>query len=180
METNYFDEIPGTRVRRQYFDLPLKITVIMAVLLTELFTIFNFSISDFYFDEWIEFVFESTGWFLIPISIFLLLSVLNKTVFGEVVCVVNQQGIYYKYGHAKWENIAWIKHNLPFIHKTVCVSEYIQITLKSESRIDVEHIPKYVLMVAKNKFKKIKVRGDAVELVYLLAFVIMGIIFFFS
>ncbi|MBQ8894441.1 MAG: hypothetical protein IJ043_08560 [Clostridia bacterium] len=83
-------EIPGQKIRRQYFNVLLfgENTVILAAML---FATVWLLLGKSSLSEWLE------GWFtamifLVPLY---LLSLLNRFFFGKTVCVLNEEGIFY-------------------------------------------------------------------------------------
>lgn len=111
MEVNFLKHIEGKKIRRQYFNIPL--IVLYSLMIAIPYSIFTISLCIGKFDsyEW-----SSTLWTSIWVCFFfslplLVLRALNKHCFGRIICVLNQEGIYYSNkGKLRWETIEKIEY----------------------------------------------------------------------
>jgi hypothetical protein len=67
----------------------------------------NFNLSNWFSD-----LFVSVEVCLILAVPFIILSVLNRRYFGKIICVINEDGIHYKDGLIKWDDIVKIEYEI--------------------------------------------------------------------
>ena len=89
--------IPGTRIRRQYFNIPIylvaqmDITLICIIASTQIQK--GRAFSDYFGD--IVFIIVFGAAIILPLAI---LSLLNRFYFGEIICVLDEKGVHYEDG----------------------------------------------------------------------------------
>ena len=110
MGENNLKKLRGKKIRRQYFNAP--IIVLYLSMATILSTVFIFSLWRGKLDT---LDLPSTAWtgvwvcfcFSLP---FLILRTLNKHFFGKIICVLNEEGIYYPTGKLRWETVEKLEY----------------------------------------------------------------------
>ena len=111
MGENHLKHIEGKKIRRQYFNIPL--IVLYSLMLAIPYAIFTISLCMGKLDsyEW-----PATLWTSIWVCFFfslplLVLRALSKHCFGRIICVLNEDGIYYSHkGKLCWETIEKIEY----------------------------------------------------------------------
>lgn len=110
MEGTRLKNIDGKKIRRQYFNIPL--IILYSLMLAIPYAIFTISlcIGKFEPSNW-----PSTLWISIGVCFFfslplLILRTLNKHLFGRILCVLAEEGIYYPKGMLRWETIEKIEY----------------------------------------------------------------------
>ncbi len=114
MNKNLLREINGDKIRWQYFTYPILILMFCMLFTPYCILVFSFSAGDFNLSNWISDLFISAEVCLIFAIPFVILSILNKRFFGRIICVVNENGIYYKDGLLKWNDIIKIEYEIQF------------------------------------------------------------------
>lgn len=156
---NNFKDVFGMRIRRQYFNFPIFITFLVFWLCFGFFTFIPLFRGNFDFENWKNDVFASAlaiRIFIFPCSIF---SVLNRFFFGKIVCVLNEEGIHYKDGFIKWNDVLSIKYHITHIGRFRFRPAYIDVVCKNET-IQIKSVPLYMLSIIKNFNTDIKTNND--------------------
>lgn len=157
MKKSLLKDITGKKIRRQYFNVPLIIlydimlfvpyTIFVVDLMTGKFAPYDF-LSDLWISIWVCFCFS------LPI---LLLRTLNKHFFGRIICVFNEEGIYYAdKKKLRWETIKKIEYAIGSNPRRTII--YTQ----GGWRIVLEHTPMYIVSRIKKYRKEIDVRVSGV------------------
>ena len=110
MEEKNLKQIDGKKIRRQYFSAPLIILVYSMISTSYGILVLDLMTGKFVLSDWLSGVlisFEICLVFSIP---FLLLSILNRTCFGKIICVVNPDGIHHKDGLTRWSDIIKVEY----------------------------------------------------------------------
>lgn len=179
-------EMKGDKIRTQYFNMVLYFyLMIMAPIMAFLPLMMSsagrsFTLSEFIEGSWIIFV------FLFP---FILLSILNRFLFGKLVCVLTHQGIHTESAFLEWNKIVKITYcpQIPSkygmrVPKDFC---HAAITVRNENggtyEIVVPHCPLYAI----RKMKKLseghnitfKYKFTAIIIVIAAIFAIYAVIF---
>lgn len=146
-------KIEGQRIRRQFFNIPIYF--ILSFDLAMLCGLTAGCIKDDDFSRWPE-----IGGFLMAVSapfllLLLLLSLVNRFFFGEIICVINDQGLHYHNGFIRWSQInqAVYEPDLPGeIGWRICCCNELHLTVKSfqkETKIVLDHAPLLLLRIIK-------------------------------
>ena len=112
MKRNHLREIDGEKIRWQYFSWPIVILIFCMFFVPYCILVFSLSAGDFNLSNWFSALFicvEVCFAFSIP---FVILSILNRRFFGKIICVINENGIYYKDGLLKWDEILKIAYEI--------------------------------------------------------------------
>ena len=118
MESN-LKHIQGKKIRRQYFTIPVLIHYVLMLFVPYCILIFSIQLGKFNMHEWISSIWISV-WVGFCFSLpWILLKFLNRLYFGEIVCVLTEDGIHYKNGFIEWNSISKIEYviDLPPRHK---------------------------------------------------------------
>ena len=117
MEEKNLRHIDGKKIRRQYFSAPLIILVYSMISTSYGILVLDLMTGKFVLSDWLSGVlisFEICLVFSIP---FLLLSILNRTCFGKIICVFNPDGIHHKDGLTRWSDIIKVEYEIEFYSK---------------------------------------------------------------
>ena len=90
--------IPGKRFRRQFFTLPLLITVLLFLYLPYLISILMIAFGDFSLSDLAKII-ATQSIILLPLMLlFTVLWILNRRFFGRIICVSTDKWIYHAGG----------------------------------------------------------------------------------
>lgn len=149
--------IPGKRVRRQYFNIPIYMILSMDAAFLSEWTAIAILDAETGFATWWEF----TG-LLLAVSLVLLLplailSVLNRFCFGNVICVLDDKGLHYEAGFIEWRQIkkAVYEPDLPstYMHRFFYCCNQLCLSVRhfqKEKQIELDHAP-FLLLQAVRK-----------------------------
>lgn len=107
-------EIDGDKIRVQYFTWLILIFIWCAFFVPYCMLVFSLQMGDFDLSEWLSGLIISLEvciGFSIP---FVILSILNRNFFGKIVCVLDKDGIHYKDGIIKWNDVVKIEYEIEF------------------------------------------------------------------
>lgn len=172
----------GERIREQYFNvfifmlifivfIPFIILFTISVIADGLGTKFN-EISDI-----LDAVFMILKILILPV----VLSVLNRYVFGEIICVLDDVGITFSGGFIRWDSITDIIYVIDFPDKHSFGCCYARVIGK-DINIKIYSAPAFLLLRARKYNENIKVRYSKWSIAMLVTFavapsIIMAIIF---
>ena len=109
MENNLKD-IQGIKIRQQYFTIPVFIHYVMMLFVPYCILIFSMRFGIFNMQEWLSSVWISV-WVCFCFSLpWVILKFLNTAYFGKGICVLTENGIYYKDGFIEWNRISKIEY----------------------------------------------------------------------
>lgn len=151
---------PGERIKRQYFNMPLYIYSSFSVQIVILLPILNIFLGKENMTRYT--IIDMFGMlcfvllFFIPLIV---LSILNRFVFGRVVCVINQEGVHYEQGVISWDKISNIEYEIELPSRSAsrdrsCFARL----LGDELDVQLIHAPYYFTKRAKKYNSKIKVK----------------------
>lgn len=112
MKRNHLREIYGEKIRWQYFSWAILILIFCMFFVPYCIFVFSLSAGDFNVSNWFSDLLicvEVCFAFSIP---FVILSILNQQFFGKIICVINENGIYYQDGLLKWDEILKIEYEI--------------------------------------------------------------------
>lgn len=146
-------DINGTKIRWQYFTVPIYIIWGMCFLTVVSFLI-CFSLKEgkaFYdmlgdiADVWFTMVIVT-----LPVA---LLAVLNRLFFGKIICVLDESGMHCKEGFIRWEDISEVAYNIDLPGKRSWGNSSATVTGKyingQSFEILLNHAPHYLLYKVK-------------------------------
>lgn len=138
-------------IRMQYFNFVLYYCVFCAVWIPFTVIFISLMLGGFTWAEALETVWISLvlhGMLALP---FIVLSILNRYLFGKVVCMLCENGIQSDDTLIKWENIEKIEYQIElpargmFLHK-----QYNRAIVYTKNKeISIQHAPLYILRAAK-------------------------------
>ena len=153
-------EIPGEKIRRQYFNIPIIFVLIFYLSLV--LSILTIAVGEgtFSADECLMLTKKLTaiaGLILLPMTV---LSALNRFCFGEIICVLNEKGMYYEEEAVRfipWRELRRVSYqpDIPWRsgYKSHCYCTRAEITVQSfkkKKQFALYHVP-YMLL---GKIKK--------------------------
>ncbi len=175
MKHNHLKDLIGERIRHQYFNFPIYIFLSILLLAFEIVTFIPLFESDFNFNKWTEDIFASVFTITIFIAPCIVFSVLNRFFFGKIVCVLNDEGIHYKDGLIKWNDILSVKYNITHIGRFHFRPAYIDVVCKNKT-IQIESVPLYMFSIVKKFNVDIKIKNDKMIWVIVTTIIITPII----
>lgn len=154
------NKISGERLRRQYFNIPIYLIVSIYSAIAAGFLVVAAK------EHTLDSVFQNADFLsllaigaavLVPL---LVLSILNRYCFGELVCVLNPKGLYYEEnGHIQcidWRDIKKVRYapDVPTdIGRRFCSFNTAYVTVKS-FRQEIEHEVTYAPLALLRKVKR--------------------------
>ena len=179
MQKNHaFKNIPGQKVRRQFFNIPIFFILsfdmaLIAASSADLIKNANYTIIN-----WLE----DAAFYLkvsaVPLLPLIILSLLNHFCFGEVICVLSNQGMHYAQGLIDWNQIkcAVYHADLPFeVGRGFFCCNELHLTIQSsqkEKQIELDHAPFLLLRKIKKRCPEIpcKMSGLGIAMVLSVSF----------
>lgn len=138
-------------IRMQYFNIILYYCAICAIWIPFMVIVISFMFGDIKWADVLETVWISLalhGMLALPFSV---LSILNRFLFGKIVCVLCEDGIQLDGTLIKWKNIKKIEYQIElpsrgmFLHK-----QYNRAIVYTKNEdITIQHAPLYILRAAK-------------------------------
>lgn len=170
--------IDGQKIRRQYFNGILwfaTVCVVPYALITYLMNLFfgRETGALCQFSEVIG-VFIVLLIMMIPVII---LSILNRSFFGDVVCVLEKEGLHHKDGFIIWDAIVKMEYELNIPTKDRKYFCYVSITKHSRFGAEIIHAPYFLLKEAKNYHISLEV-GMSKRSKFLIRFFMIVLVFF--
>ncbi len=148
MKKNPLKEIEGKRIRWQYFTAAFLIVGFVMVFVPYCLLIFSLMDGDFVLAKWLSDVLitvEVGIAFCLP---FVPLYVLCRLWFGKLICVLNADGIHYKDGFVKWQDIQKIEYEIDMPSRTSFRCCRVLLYTKNET-IEIRHAPMCLLSAVK-------------------------------
>ncbi len=175
MKRNPLKDIEGKKIRKQYFNVPIYLYSAMCLFVLLFVTFEQIYSGNFNFEQWIEDVFAVLFVFVLFIVPLLILSVLNRFLFGKIVCVLNEKGIYYSEGYTYWHDIDCLEYSATQLGRWSFYPAYIDIVCKKKS-IRILSAPYYTLSVSRKYHSKIKTKFDNIVWFVLVFVILLGVI----
>lgn len=175
MKHNHLKNLNGVRIRHQYFNFLIYILLTILIVVIEMVTFIPLFEGNFNFGKWAEDIFTSIFTitiFIVPCIVF---SVLNRFFFGKIVCVLNEEGIHYKDGLIKWNDIVSIEYNITAVSRIHFRPAYIDVICKNKT-IQIESVPLYMFSTVKKFNADIKTKKDKMIWVILATIILAPII----
>ncbi len=167
MKNNDFRDVHGVRIRRQYFNY-IILDLLMIFLFFFIMRTFTPMLGGFDIREWAK----SVGSLILKIGgiglPFAVLSVLNLFFFGKTVCVINEDGIHYRNGLIRWDDILYLKFNCVTYSKfRNYYPSYITVVCKDNLKgIEITSAPFFMFFAAKKFKADIRIKTDKALLIY--------------
>ncbi|MBR3979253.1 MAG: hypothetical protein IKJ94_06495 [Oscillospiraceae bacterium] len=168
-------DLIGIQIRRQYFNIPIFIFLSVLLLAFETVTFVPLFESNFSFNKWLDDIFASVFTLSILIIPCVILSVLNRFFFGKIICVLNEEGIYYTDGLIKWDDILGIRYHITFLGRTHFQPACVDIACK-KATIQIKSAPLYMLSVAKKYNPDINIKKDRMIWILVASVIVIPII----
>lgn len=166
MKDNSFRDTDGVRIRRQYFNY-IILDLMLVFLFFFIMRTFTPVLGRFDIDEWAKSVGSLAlriGGIALPFAV---LSVFNLFFFGKTVCVINEDGIHYRNGLIRWDDILYLKFKFYTYSKfRTYYPSYITVVCKQQ-KIEITSAPFYMFFVAKKFKRNIRIKIDKTLLIYI-------------
>jgi hypothetical protein len=172
------EQIPGERIRRQYFNIPIYLILSFSTpILIYLFSA-AWKYSDSVTEDYLSFLHALIILYLHILIPLVILSVLNRFCFGKVVCVLNKKGIYF-YDHKviciPWSSIKEVTYapNYPDTHRSAR-SGYNSVKIatmpfKKTVITEIRQVPFYLLGKMKAYCPNVKYRIEKFDIICMLS-----------
>lgn len=166
-------EICGTKIRWQFFNVPIYLLLSLLPVFPIIDIIVRLQENDWNFAEIIEGLDIILTLFLVLVIPLIVLSLLNRYLFGGIVGVITDEGLYLEDGLVAWENIEKIEYTPQILTKHTISPignfSYAIIRVKtSKHPIEVWHFPFYAVRKIKKQHPEIKVKFGKIGLVTVL------------
>lgn len=115
---NRLSDTDGTKIRRQYLNIFVFVMLAMSLLTVTPVLVMNtlWGDSGTRLNSWSEIFTHIIAVALVLMLPFILVSVVNRFLFGKVVCVLNDRGISYRKGSAireiRWEDVRGLEYGI--------------------------------------------------------------------
>lgn len=163
--------IKGEKIREQYFNLFICLLIFAFFNIATVLTIVTLtdgegtkftSVADFF-----DFILLGIKYLILPV----ILSVLNRFVFGEIICVLDDVGITFSGGFIRWDSITDIIYviDFPTKHRFGCC--YARVIGK-DINIKIYSAPVFLLLRARKYNKNIKVRYSKFSIATIVLFAV--------
>ncbi len=164
LQNDELKDIKGQKIRWQHFNAFLYIMLSVSPMPTICISILSIKDSTFGSDEFADiFMASIVVWFIVLAS-FIVLSLLNRFLFGKTVCVFNKDGLFLKNHVIEWSDINEIIYCPRIISRSKANYCFASVGVnepnKSAYSVDIIHFPLYALSKAKKYNPTIKVRID--------------------
>lgn len=146
--------LSGTKIRCQYFNIPIYFLLWIDLGLLCIW------VTDYILGA--EFTSHTLTVTIVSLSInsallppLLVLSLLNRFVFGKVICVVDDQGLYYKDGLIRWSEIKKAEYHPDFpsaVFRQIFCCNSLHLTIQpfqKELCLELDHAPFLLLRIIK-------------------------------
>ena len=154
-------KIRGTKIRWQFFNLPIYFLLSFIPVFPIIDIIISLQENNLNFAETIEGLEIISTLFLVLILPLVFLSLLNRYLFGSIVGVITDEGLYLDNGLVEWEKIEKIEYNPKVMIKYTTPHAdftYAIIRIKTTKHpIEVLHFPLYAVRKIKKQNPEIKV-----------------------
>lgn len=150
--------IDGQKIRRQYFNGILYFGTLCVVPFTLITFIMNHLLGKDgeTLRTFSDVIYVFIGFLILMIPI-ILLSILNRFLFGEVICVLEKEGLHHKDGFIIWDAIVKLEYEINIPSKDKMYFCYVNITKHSRFGAEIIHAPFYLLKEAKNYHPNLQV-----------------------
>lgn len=173
MKKDPLREIDGKKIRRQYFNIFIFVEIIMSLFLVTPILVINtlWGDSGTKLNSWSEMFTDIIAVAIVLMLPFMLISFFNRFLFGKIVCVLNDKGVYYLKGAskrvAKWDDIHCIEYGIrmwPFFVTFDHPWCYAHI-IGEDLDVNISHTPFMLLKKTKKHNKKIKLEFEKTGLI---------------
>ena len=165
--------VKGERIREQYFNVFIFLLIfgvfIPCIILFTISAITDGSGTKFNeTSDMLDAVFMILKILIFPV----VLSVLNRYVFGEIICVLDNVGINYSGGFIRWDSITDIVYVIDFPDKVSFGCCYARVIGK-DINIKIYSVPAFLLLRAKKYNENIKVRYSKWSIAMLVTYAVV-------
>lgn len=143
-------DIPGRKIRRQFFNIPIYLVLVVYTFFMSVFVAMSIKDNTLTSGQFLSFIFRFSAIAIAILFPLLILSILNRFCFGQVICVLNEKGLYYDDGWLcciPWSDIKAVAYE-PDIPVKIgwryeCENKALITTkpFKKETVIELEHAP---------------------------------------
>lgn len=150
MNNSNLKDISGEKIRQQLFNIPIYWLIIAFLVASTMALAKSISNHAFYSGAWIEQVTKYAKTAVIFLVAFIILSLLNRFLFGKIVCILNEEGIHHKYGTVKWNEIERIEYEIEHSTRFAIRYNYANIIRNNgNENVTITHAPYFLLAISK-------------------------------
>ncbi len=158
------DHIVGDKIRWQYFNWFIYIILSFVPFTMEMVFLLGIKNTPFILTETMKIAIFMLGAFCAVCSPFVIGSIFNRSFFGKIICVFNDQGIFFESFFLKWNEVEKIVYHPQLPSKSGIEYNYATIYVTPEGQRkynhDVFHFPVYGMKKAKKYNPGIKTSFD--------------------
>ncbi len=170
---NDLKKIDGKKIRWQYFSVIIYGMISLMMMLVVMFAILDIRADKF---AWAT-IFGVASMWLYMTSPFIVLSILNRFLFGKVLCVMNNRGVYFENDFIPWKNIKKVEYNPELSSKHKVKYSYASFTIAEgnsrEYQLNISHFPLYGLRIIKNYNPDIKTQIPTNKKLFIVCMMLM-------
>lgn len=145
----------GEKVIRQYFNVPLYMLLSLLLPVPIIVPIYDIALSKDGITQYTPIdMFEMLIIIFIWLIPLFILSLLNRFLFGRIVCVLNQEGVHYEQGFIPWEKITNIEYEIEIPSRLSRRNYCFARILGDGLDVKLIHAPYYFIRKAKNIIMK--------------------------
>ncbi len=173
---NNIKDSDGVKIRRQYFNYFICVILLIVLFFLIIRTVPMIARGGFSLYEWwrnMEEVMLPAGGALLLLSV---LSVLNAFFFGDIVCVMNEDGIRYMDVFIRWEDILYIEYNIMEHSRLHYYPAYITVACREE-KISITSAPFFACFVAKKYKPSLVIRLNKIIFLYIAIIIACAVIY---
>lgn len=149
-------DIQGEKIRWLFFNVPIYCLIMIFFMITIISLTTSISNGDFDFSEWADLVLTAGKISVAYALPFIISVILNRLFIGIVVCILNDDGIYYRDGFIKWDEIIKIEYEIVFPNRRKPHFCHARI-ITNNNTIQLVHAPLYLI----SKIRKMKPQIEA-------------------
>ncbi len=149
-------DISGIKIRRQYFKMFYYIVFLAVVMVPLMMTVIRLKENNFDLAEIVETIITALwvgGVFLSPVIVW---SLLSRFVFGKIVGVVNDAGVFVENNFIQWVDIKEIIYDTDINY--TCATIAVETSNDEEYTVDIMHFPAYGLRKIKKCRPETKIK----------------------
>ncbi len=171
-------EIEGKKVRWQYFSVLVILMCALIFFVSYCMLVFTIKLDEFNIRKWLSDVL-TTVWICFCFSAhWIILTILNRFCFGDIVCVLTENGIFYNDGFIEWDRISRVEYiiDLPSKYRYDPNRKCRAVIYTGDDSIVLLHAPRYILRLVK-KFDRQIDTGMSKGSKWLVASLVLALIF---
>lgn len=173
---NSMKDSDGIKIRRQYFNYFICVLLLIVLFFLIIRTVSLIAHGYFSFYEW----WQNMKEVLLPavgvLLVLSVLSVLNAFFFGDIVCVMNEDGIRYADVFIRWEDVLYFEYNVMEHSRRHYIPAFITVVCREE-KLSITSAPFFACFVAKKYKPSLVIRLNKSVFLYVAIPIACAVIF---